>query len=57
RISPTPNIVTRVLILLRGFHPDDVGLWAPAAADDGAAFWSNVVGVDAVRAFDRTLFR
>jgi len=36
---------------------DDVLLWSPAAAEDGATFWSNVVGVDAVRSSDRTLFR
>ena len=43
-------------MLFSGVRPDDVGLWVPAAADDGATFWSNVVGVDAVRASDRTLF-
>ena len=61
RISPTPDVVNRVFMLFRGVRPDDVGLWAPAAAraaaDDGATFWSNIVGVDAVRASDRNLFR
>ncbi|KAF8488208.1 ubiquitin family protein [Russula emetica] len=61
RVLPTPDVVTRVFMLFRGVHSDDVGLWAPAAtraaAEDGATFWSNVVGVDAVRASDRTLFR
>ncbi|KAI0262264.1 hypothetical protein BGY98DRAFT_1050617 [Russula aff. rugulosa BPL654] len=60
RISPPPDIITRVFMLFCGVRPDDVGLWVPAAAraaaDDGATFWSNVVGVDAVRASDRTLF-
>jgi hypothetical protein len=61
RVSPMPDIVTRVFMLFRAVRPDDVALWAPAAAraagEDGATFWSNVVGVDAVRASDRTLFR
>jgi hypothetical protein len=60
-ISPTPDVVNRVFMLFRGVRPDDVGLWAPAAAraaaEDGATFWSNVVGVDATRTSDRTLFR
>ena len=61
RVSPTPDVVTRVFMLFRGVRQDDVLLWSPAAAravaEDGATFWSNVVGVDAVRASDRTLFR
>lgn len=61
RVSPTPDVVTRVFMLFRGVRSDDVALWAPAAArataEDGTTFWSNVVGVDAVRASDRTLFR
>jgi hypothetical protein len=61
RVSPAPDVVTRVFMLFRGVSSDDVGLWAPAAArataEDGATFWTKVVGVDAVRASDRTLFR
>ena len=61
RVSPAPDVVTRVFMLFRGVRADDVGLWAPgaarAAAEDGATFWANVVGVDAVRASDRALFR
>jgi hypothetical protein len=61
RISPMPDVVTRVFMLFRGVRADDVGLWAAAsaraAAEDGATFWSDVVGVDPVRASDRTLFR
>ena len=60
RVSPAPDVVTRVFMLFRGVRSDDVGLWAPAAArataEDGATFWTKVVGVD-VRASDRTLFR
>ena len=61
RILPMPDVVTRVFILFRGIRPDDVALWEPAAtraaAEDGTTFWSDVVGVDPVRASDRTLFR
>jgi hypothetical protein len=61
RISPAPDVVTRVFMLFRGVRPDDVGVWAAAAAratsEDGATFWKEVVGVDAVRASDLTLFR
>ena len=60
-VSPTPDIVTRVFMLFRGVSQDDVTLWSPAAAraaaEDGATFWANVVGVDAGRASDRALFR
>ena len=37
-----------------------MALWASAAAcataEDGATFWTKVVGIDVVRAFDHTLF-
>jgi len=61
RISPAPDVVTRVFMLFRGVSPEDLGHWAPAAArataEDGATFWTEVVGIDAVRASDLTLFR
>ena len=61
RVSPTPDVVTRVFMLFCGVHPDDVVFWAPAAAraaaEDSTTFWSNVVGVDAVRTSDPSLFR
>ena len=61
RVSPAPDIITRIFMLFRGVRSDDVDLWAQAAArateEDGATFWTKVVGVDAVRASDHTLFR
>jgi len=63
RISPVPDVVTRVFMLFRGVAPSDLGLWeqaatrATAAEDRGATFWARVVGVDSVRASDRALFR
>ncbi|KAI9457658.1 hypothetical protein F5148DRAFT_341931 [Russula earlei] len=61
RVSPTPDVVTRVFMLFRGVAAGDLGLWRQAAvraaAEDGATFWAQVVGVDAVRASDGGLFR
>jgi hypothetical protein len=61
RVSPTPDVVTRVFMLFRGVAADDLGLWEQAAtratAEDGATFWARVVGVDLARASDRGLFR
>ncbi len=61
RILPTPDVVNRLFMLFRGVCSDGVGLWAPAAArttaEDRPTFWTEVVGVDAVRTSDRTLFR
>jgi len=61
RVSPAPDVVTRVFMLFRGVAADDLGLWEQAAAraiaEDGATFWTQVVGVDLLRASDRGLFR
>ena len=61
RISPAPDVVTRIFMLFRGIRSDNLGFWAPAAAHatagDGTTFWTKVVGVDAMRVSDHTLFR
>ncbi|KAI9442947.1 hypothetical protein H4582DRAFT_1921460 [Lactarius indigo] len=63
RITPAPDIVTRVFMLFRGVPVGDLGLWEAASARaagtgaDGAGFWADVVGVDAARAADSGLFR
>ncbi|KAI0246381.1 hypothetical protein BJV78DRAFT_1255092 [Lactifluus subvellereus] len=64
RVSPTPDVVTRVFMLFRGVAAADVELWQSAsalaptvAAPDGATSWARVVGVEAERASDRALFR
>ena len=61
RVSPAPDVVTRVFMLFRGVAAEDLGLWEQAAArataDNGATFWAQVVGVDLERASDRGLFR
>jgi ubiquitin C len=60
RVSPAPDVVTRVFMLFRGVSADDLGLWRQAATraeDGGATFWTRIVGVDAARASDPGLFR
>ena len=61
RVSPAPDVVTRVFMLFRGVAADDLELWeqaaARASAEDGTTFWTRVVGVDMARASDRGLFR
>jgi len=61
RVSPAPDVVTHVFMLFRVVRSDNVGVWTSATvratAGDGTTFWAKVVGVDAARASDRTLFR
>jgi hypothetical protein len=63
RISPVPDVVTRVFMLFHSVAPSDLGLWKQAAArataaeDGSATFRARVVGVDSVRASDCALFR
>jgi hypothetical protein len=62
RISPAPDVVTRVFMLFSGVAPGDLGLWEQATArvtaeDGGAAFWARIVGVNLARALDHSLFR
>ena len=60
-VSPAPDVITRVFMLFRGVAPGDLGFWEQAAArvaaEDGATFWTNVVGIDSARASDPRLFR
>jgi hypothetical protein len=55
----TPGVVMRDLMVFRGVRPDDVGIWASAAARatavEGATSLTKLVGVDAMRAPDRML--
>jgi len=61
RITPAPDIITRVFMLFRGVAVGDLGLWEAAseraAAVDEATFWAEVVGVDAPLAANSKLFR
>ncbi|KAH9060143.1 hypothetical protein EDB87DRAFT_1728898 [Lactarius vividus] len=61
RITPAPDIVTRVFMLFRRVAAGDLALSEPARArtaeGDGATFWVDEVGVDAARAADSGWFR
>ncbi|KAG1893681.1 uncharacterized protein F5891DRAFT_962575 [Suillus fuscotomentosus] len=59
RISPQPDVVTRVFILFKGIRKEDFANWTNARiqAEKDVAWWVNVVGVDPARAGDVTLFR
>jgi hypothetical protein len=62
RVSPAPDVVTRIFMLFRGVAPGDLDFWEQAAArataeDGGAAFWKRIVGIDLARASDRSSFR
>ncbi|KAG1853277.1 hypothetical protein C8R48DRAFT_343061 [Suillus tomentosus] len=59
RISPQPDVVTRVFMLFKGIRKEDLVNWANARiqAEKDVAWWVNVVGVDPARAGDVTLFR
>ena len=60
RVSPAPDVVTRVFTFLRGIAANDLRLWEQAAmlttAEDCAMFWARVVGVDLARAPDCGLY-
>ncbi|KAJ7762959.1 hypothetical protein B0H16DRAFT_1311466, partial [Mycena metata] len=58
-ISPTPDVITRLFMLFKGIADDDVaGAWAGArAADNDGERWLRVVGLDAERTADASLFR
>ncbi|KAG1894233.1 uncharacterized protein F5891DRAFT_732066 [Suillus fuscotomentosus] len=59
RISPQPDVVTRVFMLFKGIRKEDLANWTSAQnkAEKDVAWWVNVVGVDPARAGDVTLFR
>lgn len=55
RVTPVPDVVTRVFMLFRGISEEDLPLWRALATPEIA--WPLVVGVDAARARDESLFR
>ncbi|KAG2116999.1 uncharacterized protein F5147DRAFT_811009 [Suillus discolor] len=59
RISPQPDVVTRVFMLFKGIRKEDLANWTNAQiqAEKDVAWWVDVVGVDPARAGDVTLFR
>ncbi|KAG2116996.1 uncharacterized protein F5147DRAFT_810999 [Suillus discolor] len=59
RISPQPDVVTRVFMLFKGIRKENLANWnnAQIQAEKDVAWWVDVVGVDPARAGDVTLFR
>ncbi|KAG1764754.1 hypothetical protein EDD22DRAFT_978984 [Suillus occidentalis] len=59
RISPQPDVVTRVCMLFKGIRKEHLANWSNAQiqAEKDVGWWVDVVGVDPVRAGDVTLFR
>ena len=61
RVSPASDITTCVFMLFCGVAPGDLGLWEQAVvqvtAEDGATFWTNVVGIKSACTSDPSLFR
>jgi hypothetical protein len=61
RVSPAPDVITRVFLLFRGVAADYLGLWEQAAtratAEDGAAFWpQSLVLTCSVRPIDYSAY-
>ncbi|KAH7904599.1 hypothetical protein BJ138DRAFT_1166267 [Hygrophoropsis aurantiaca] len=59
RISPQPNIVTRIFMLFKGVPEKDLSEWPGAAkkAEENVGWWSDVVGVNLALALDSSAFR
>lgn len=57
RITPQPDVVTRVFMLFRGVSEEDYPLWADALPRDQPAMWKEIIGVDLDRQKNETLFR
>ncbi|KAG1764758.1 hypothetical protein EDD22DRAFT_968835 [Suillus occidentalis] len=59
RISPQPDVVTRVCMLFKGIRKEHLENWSNAQmqAEKDVGWWVDVVGVDPVRAGDVTLVR
>ena len=57
-ISPSPDVVTRVVMLFQNLNEADVAAWGRARerAQLGPVYWKDVVGLDE-RALDGSLYR
>ncbi|QRV96146.1 ubiquitin family protein [Ceratobasidium sp. AG-Ba] len=55
RISPSPDVTTRVFMLFRGVEDSDVDQWGSAVKDVNE--WKDIVGVDMEKAMDTNNFR
>ena len=57
-ISPSPDVITRVVMLFQNLNEADVAAWGRARerAQLGPVYWKDVVGLDE-RALDGSLYR
>ncbi|QRV81695.1 ubiquitin family protein [Ceratobasidium sp. AG-Ba] len=55
RVTPSPDVTTRVFMLFRGVEEAELTLWEGSAK--GAHEWKDVVGVDIQKASDKNMFR
>ena len=59
RVTPTPDVVTRVFMLFRGVKGDELADWNTAVerASKDPAFWRDIAGINLDAALDGSLFR
>ncbi|CAE7201228.1 unnamed protein product [Rhizoctonia solani] len=55
RVTPAPEITTRVFMLFMGVEENDLEVWKAATVPAGE--WARIVGVDTVKAKNTSLFR
>lgn len=59
KITPTPDVVTRVFMLFKGVRDEDSVLWpeAKTRAKDDPSIWARIIGVDFEKTVDTGLYR
>lgn len=57
KVTPTPDVITRIFMLFRGVDAVEVDLWTAARNRAGQVDWQSVVGVRRTEATDGELFR
>ncbi|QRV96131.1 ubiquitin family protein [Ceratobasidium sp. AG-Ba] len=55
RVTPSPDVTTRVFMLFRGVEEEELALWE--GSPKGVHEWKDVVGVDVQKASDKNMFR
>ncbi|QRV96132.1 ubiquitin family protein [Ceratobasidium sp. AG-Ba] len=55
RVTPSPDVTTRVFMLFRGVDEPNIGAWGDVVKDVGE--WKNIVGVDVQKVTDTSIFR
>ncbi|QRV96134.1 ubiquitin family protein [Ceratobasidium sp. AG-Ba] len=55
RVTPSPDVTTRVFMLFRGIEESNLDLWGGAVK--GVGEWKDIVGVNVQKATDTNIFR